>query len=390
MVTREISFDFFAGSAVGMATDMVVIGADNNGECTLASNCNLVNTASVTSCDVNGVFSCATDNDCWFRVGAKVYFEQDGSNSVFCGVIVGLTYFVLESNGATFTVSACQAMSATTSKKSCAAESARYIPEGAASGLMIASSHSGEGSAFIFERNLPHVTNPTVYASMLNNPPAASFSDQDCVPQYVTVVVINSATVDDSFTISAAPETFGCKYCVKTTANFVIGRPVYFSAVNFFGGVTSVPEGVSVFSGSFIIGMVYTIETMGSNPRFTSIGASNNNVGTTFVATGTGDMGTGSAIMQPYKIHSKLSSSKFTIRKSGSDIADLTNSPPNAGFMTATTSIETCVPVRNVWGFRRQLLAPEEDQQYIQANIPINKQGDRFGTDTSSVCVSKL
>jgi len=32
-----------------------------------------------------------------------------------------------------------------------------------------------------------------------------------------------------------------------------------------------------------------------------------------------------------------------------------------------------------VWGFRRQLMAPEENLQYIQTNIPINKQGDRFG-----------
>jgi hypothetical protein len=377
----EIIHDCFAGSSVSMSTDMVVVGADNNGECTLAPNCNLVNTASVTSCNVDGVFFCATDNDCWFRIGAKLYFEQDGSNSIFCGVTVGVTYFVLESNGATFSVSACQPLSATTSKKSCAAESARFRPGGAANGLMIASSHSGEGSAFIFERNLPHVINPTVYASMSNNPPTASFSDQECVPQYLTVVVISSATSDDAFTISATPEVFGCKYCVNTTANFVIGRPVYFSAVRFFGGVTAVPEGVSVVSGSFVIGMVYMIETKGSDPRFTFIGASNNEVGTTFVATGTGDMGTGSAILQPYKVHSKPSASKFTIRKLGSVLADLLDSPQNAGFMTATTSIETCVPVRNVWGFRRQLLAPEEDQQFIQANIPINKQGDRFGTD---------
>jgi hypothetical protein len=52
-----------------------------------------------------------------------------------------------------------------------------------------------------------------------------------------------------------------------------------------------------------------------------------------------------------------------------------------SGFMTATTSLETCVPVKNVWGLRRQLMAPEEDQQYTQSNIPINKQGDRFGTE---------
>lgn len=365
-----------------MATDVVVVGADNNGECTLGSNCNLVNTASVTSCSILGVFSCAPENDCWFRVGAKLYFEQDGSNVIYCGVVVGRTYFVLESDGATFTVSACQPLSATSARKSCSAESARYIPGGAASGLMIASSHSGEGSAFIFERNLPHVTNPTVYASMLNNPPSATFSDQDCVPQYLTVVVVSSSASDDTFTISANPESFGCKYCVKTTANFVIGRPVYFSAVNFFGGVDSVPEGVSTFSGSFIIGLVYTIETTGSDPRFTLIGASNNDVGTSFVATGTGasEMGTGSAVLQPYKIHSKPSDAKFSIRKLGSSIADLVESPLNPGFMTATTSIETCVPVKNVWGFRRQLLAPEEDQQFIQTNIPINKQGDRFGT----------
>ena len=362
-----------------MAKDIVVVGADNNGDCTLGSNnCNLVNTASVTGCSSDGIFSCGSENDCWFRVGSKLYFEQDGTSSAFCGVTFGMAYFVLESNGATFAVSQC------TPSSTCSAEAPRHLP-GAfpTSGFMVASSHSGEGAAFIFERNLPQVTNPSVYASMLDNPPTASFSDQDCVPQYVTVVVVSSATSDDTFTISTNPEKFGCKYCVVTTANFAIGRPVYFSAVTFFGGITTVAEGQPVFFGNFIVGMVYTIATVGTDPRFTSIGASNNNVDTSFVATGTGanEMGTGSAIMQSYKIHSFPSATKFSIRKIGSAIADLLDSPLGSGFMTATTSLETCVPVKNVWGLRRQLMAPEEDQQYAQSNIPINKQGDRFGTD---------
>jgi hypothetical protein len=203
----------------------------------------------------------------------------------------------------------------------------------------------------------------------------------------VTVVVISSAASDNLFTISTNPEKYNCKYCITTTANFVVGRPVYFSAVNFFGGVTSVAESQPIFFGSFIVGMVYTIVTTGFDPRFTSIGALDNNVGTSFTATGSGasEMGTGSATMQPYKIHSKPSVTKFSIRKIGDAIAALLNSPSNPGFMTATTSVETCVPVKNVWGFRRQLLAPEEEQQYIQGNIPINKQGDRFGNAKNGV-----
>lgn len=364
---------------------MVVIGADNNGDCTLGSNnCNLVNTASVTSCDDDGVFSCSSENDCWFRVGAKLYFEQDGASSIFCGVTVGMTYFVLASSGTNFVVSPCAPFSAAdATKKSCAQESNRHTPGAATkSGFMVASSHSGEGGAFIFERNLPQVTNPTVYASMSDTPPVAAFADLDCVPQYVTVVVVSSSTSDDMFTISSKPEHYGCKYCIKTTAGFVAGRPVYFSAVNFFGGVTSVAEGQPVSPGSLIVGMVYKIATVGPEPRFMSIGASDNNIGTTFLATGTGasERGTGSAIIQPYTIHSQSGSTKFSIRKLGNTIADLLNSDSEATFMTATTSIETCVPVKNVWGFRRQLMAPEEDGQFIQANIPINKQGDRFGT----------
>jgi hypothetical protein len=97
-------------------------------------------------------------------------------------------------------------------------------------------------------------------------------------------------------------------------------------------------------------------------------------------------MGTGSAIMQPYKIHSQSSTTKFSIRKIGSTLADLVTSPSGSGVMTATTSIETCMPVKNAWGFRRQLMAPEEDQQFAQTNIPINKQGDRFGNKISFVC----
>ena len=48
-----------------------------------------------------------------------------------------------------------------------------------------------------------------------------------------------------------------------------------------------------VTAGSFIIGNTYTIATVG-NTTFTAIGAGNNNIGTSFVATGAGS-GTGTA-----------------------------------------------------------------------------------------------
>ena len=363
-----------------MAKDMVVVGADNCGDCTLGSNqCNLANVASVTGCNTNGVFTCP-ESDCYFRVGAKLFFEADGSNPVICGVIVGRSYFVLESSGSSFKVSACAPLSGTSDNKACFQESNLYTPATADTGLMVASSHSGEGGAFIFERNLPHVTNHYVYASMSDSaPPAATFSDQDCVPQYVAVVVISSLTSDDTFTISTNPEKFGCANCIATTANFVVGAPVFFSAVSFFGGVVAIGGGQEVFPGYFIVGMTYTIKTAGSSPQFIAIGASDNNIGTTFIATGTGSaqMGTGSAVQVPYQINSQQSVTKFSIQKIGSTKADLVD---GTGIMTATTSIAQCVPVKNVWGFRRQLIAPEEDSQFIQANVPINKQGDRFGT----------
>jgi hypothetical protein len=384
------TIDNLAGSAVNMAKDIVVVGADNNGECTLGSNqCNVVSVASVTGCNSNGVFTCASENDCWFRVGAKLYFEKDGPNNIFCGVAIGTTYFVLQSNGLTFTVSACAKLSTSENpptKKACSEEGNQFTPGAVTlNGFMLARSHSGEGAAFVFERNLPHVTDPSVYASMFTNPPPATFATQNCVPQYVSVVVVSS--LNDVFTISTKPETYGCKYCITTTADFAVGRAVYFSAVNFFGGVSAVAEGQPVFAGNFIVGMVYQIVTVGSQPFFTNIGANDNNIGTVFMATGTGaaDMGTGSAILQPYKIHSKPTSVTFSIRKLGNAMADLSDSVGTTNFMTASTSIEVCVPVKNVWGFRRQLMAPEENLQYLPTNIPINKQGDRFGCDNCVV-----
>jgi len=67
---------------------------------------------------------------------------------------------------------------------------------------------------------------------------------------------------------------------------------------------TAIPFDYSVLAGSFVIGQLYTIQSLnddayptpGANTNFTLIGASSNTVGVTFTATGPGT-GTGSAII---------------------------------------------------------------------------------------------
>jgi len=59
------------------------------------------------------------------------------------------------------------------------------------------------------------------------------------------------------------------------------------------GAKTLIDDSVSITAGSFVVGVTYIIKTAGTTD-FTAIGASDNNVGTDFVATGVGS-GTGTA-----------------------------------------------------------------------------------------------
>ena len=87
---------------------------------------------------------------------------------------------------------------------------------------------------------------------------------------------------------------------LSTVSNLSVGNPITFSGTTF--GNISVTV---VNAGSFVVGQVYTIASLGTKTSsttvtdFTAIGASDNYVGTTFVATGVGS-GSGTAQVTYY------------------------------------------------------------------------------------------
>ena len=96
------------------------------------------------------------------------------------------------------------------------------------------------------------------------------------------------------------------------TSNFYVNMPVEFSATT--GGLTTgTPYFVTEFSqrvvsaGSFVIGQIYTIKTVGTTD-YTLIGAISNSVGITFTATGIGE-GTGTATVNPITVFCTTTSS---------------------------------------------------------------------------------
>ena len=96
------------------------------------------------------------------------------------------------------------------------------------------------------------------------------------------------------------------------TSNFYVNMPVEFSATT--GGLTTgTPYFVTEFSqrvvsaGSFVIGQIYTIKTVGTTD-YTLIGAISNSVGITFTATGIG-AGTGTATVNPITVFCTTTSS---------------------------------------------------------------------------------
>jgi hypothetical protein len=153
-------------------------------------------------------------------------------------------------------------------------------------------------------------------------------------------------------TTTASPSTI----TLSTVTNVSIGNKIIFSGTAFGGIATAV-----VTAGSYVIGQSYTIvsgagiNAAGSTTNytdFTTIGAINNNVGTTFKATGIGS-GVGTASPTFYIV--SLASSNITIAhtKGGAALTSITNgtsatttfySPSFGGInqdITPTTTIGT-------------------------------------------------
>jgi hypothetical protein len=95
--------------------------------------------------------------------------------------------------------------------------------------------------------------------------------------QNANAVAITGGTVNGT-TLGATTAAAGTFTTLTATAGTISGATLY---------------GTTISAGSFVVGNVYTIAVVGST-SFTSIGASANTVGITFVATGVGS-GTGTA-----------------------------------------------------------------------------------------------
>jgi hypothetical protein len=165
-------------------------------------------------------------------------------------------------------------------------------------------------------------------------------------PQVVTTTSSSTNTLNMSVLYPTDPGTTGnatatsspSTITLSTVTNVSIGNKIIFSGTAFGGIATAV-----VTAGAFVIGQSYTIVSgAGINAAssttnytdFTSIGAANNNVGTTFKATGIGS-GVGTASPTFYIV--TLASSNITIAhtKGGAALTSITTSS------SATTTFYT-------------------------------------------------
>jgi len=106
-----------------------------------------------------------------------------------------------------------------------------------------------------------------------------------------------------------------------------------FAAFSNAAGSISYTQGTNIQAGNFIVGNSYTITIVG-NTSWTSIGASNNNLGTTFTATGAGS-GTGYAVLE------RTVQSKLQDFVSVKDFGALGNSTYNSSTDTWTGNDDT-------------------------------------------------
>ena len=142
------------------------------------------------------------------------------------------------------------------------------------------------------------------------------------------IVLGQSATVTRTKSIT---NTITC----ITTGDLVVDQVIRFSNTIF---------GNSTFNaGSFVIGQIYKILTLGTTD-FTLIGATSNIVGTIFTATGIGQ-GTGTALggiipLQPYYVKTIVDGNEFTISSTvGGDTVELTDATGGAIFISGDYAI---------------------------------------------------
>ena len=119
----------------------------------------------------------------------------------------------------------------------------------------------------------------------------------------------------DPGTSGTSTTVSGNNITVSTTTNLSAGNTIVFSGTT-FGNVL----GTTVTAGAFVTGQSYTIVSVGTVSStttvtdFTTIGASNNNIGTVFTATGAGS-GSGTALTTYYILTVNSGSSLITISK---------------------------------------------------------------------------
>ena len=183
------------------------------------------------------------------------------------------------------------------------------------------------------------LNNNTYYAKIINATQIALYNSPydptvNTVNNPVTVVSnwISGGYVwlDKTFTLITAVATNTTAttnlITVPSTSEFVIGTPIIFTGNDLLGGLVS-----EVTAGSFVAGRTYQINSEGTTD-FTLIGALNNNVGTTFVATGIGTgTGTATAIYYVYDIES-ATQFRVTAVRDGNPYVLSTDS----GFMNVT------------------------------------------------------
>ena len=157
----------------------------------------------------------------------------------------------------------------------------RVTGSGVTSGTLVTGFGTGSGGAGTYTVNTSQLvgagTTLTGAASAIATTPAAG----DNSVNVATTAFVNTA-------VTAATGSLGTMSTQNANAVAVTGGTI--SGVTVSG---STIYGAAITAGSFVVGSVYTILTVGTT-SFTSIGASANTVGITFVATGVGS-GTGTA-----------------------------------------------------------------------------------------------
>ena len=159
----------------------------------------------------------------------------------------------------------------------------------------------------------------------------APYNSSPFAPQTFSLIFTPTTVIQTATATSSATD----RITVTSSTGFEVGDPVIFTTVT--------------NAGNFAIGATYTI-TFAGTTDFTLIGAANNNVGTTFVATGIGS-GTGTANSSGllssgiissnvvYYVYDKPSVTTFRIATSRDAISpiDLDNA---SGSMTAIVQVE--------------------------------------------------